>query len=942
MKNIIHIIIVLFVFISSAQSQNINRSFANIPLKKHFDPNNYEGSIQSWSFDQDSLGVLYVANNDGLLEFDGLNWRKFKVPLSTRVRAVKVDSENRIFVGGQGQIGYFNRTQEGLVFTSLLNLLPPDKRNIAETWKILENKKRIFFNTESQLFVYENDLIKALVLPGYMRFAFIVNDNLFAQFYHEGLFKLVDFDFVHVKGTGPLSDIVSIVQNDNKSFCFTREGQVYEISNSGFTQVDIPFEMGTVNDAIKMSSGEYIIGTQNKGLVFLNSDFTFNRQLTKKRGLNDRTVKSVYEDQFQNLWVALNNGIDYLELSLPFSLLNEESGIEGTGYAAKMFQDKLYLGTNNGAFVQNYAHFELEEYPYEILNGSQGQVYNFSVIDNTLILNHDHGAYEIEKNRLIKIKDIGSWKFIKTPLPGLMLASGYRGLTFYKKNNNEWLKEKSIPNLDESMRMMEFQNDGNLWATHASKGAFRIQFDKNMNPKDNIKLFGKQDGLPSNIKVNVYSINNNLVFTSEKGIYDFNSDTEKFLPNKNLNKLLGPGYINEIVSNANNSIYFIQDQKLGELTQEGFGNFQKEMNIFKHVNKFLNDDLPHISILDNKNVIFGAKEGFVLYRPDEKPSPQASFNTIIKSVEIRTETDSIFNYDPSFKTLNKLKINNNESLKFEYAAPYFDGFKDLQYSYRLLPIDKGWSEWRSTGEKEFDFLPYGKYEFEVKALNIYGNESNVSKISFEVLTPWYLSKLAYGLYFFILLTAFLFFPLIQRKKFKAEKTIIHRNKEKELQLKNNEINQLVNDKLQTELDLKNDQLTTTAMQLIKNNDFIKEIKDKIGSSLNKKNTEKKLSSIMRMIDTELSNNDSWDKFEYHFDQVHSNYLKKLLEKHIKLSPREIKLAAFLRMNMSSKEISTMLNITPRSVELARYRLRKKLKLNRDQNLVEYLIELDNS
>jgi DNA-binding CsgD family transcriptional regulator len=103
-----------------------------------------------------------------------------------------------------------------------------------------------------------------------------------------------------------------------------------------------------------------------------------------------------------------------------------------------------------------------------------------------------------------------------------------------------------------------------------------------------------------------------------------------------------------------------------------------------------------------------------------------------------------------------------------------------------------------------------------------------------------------------------------------------------------------------------------------------------------------LKSIIKTIDRELSNNDSWDQFAYHFDQVHGNYLKKLSDNNIKLSPREIKLAAFLRMNMSSKEISKMLNITSRGVELARYRLRKKLNLKRTQNLVEYLIDLDNS
>ena len=89
--------------------------------------------------------------------------------------------------------------------------------------------------------------------------------------------------------------------------------------------------------------------------------------------------------------------------------------------------------------------------------------------------------------------------------------------------------------------------------------------------------------------------------------------------------------------------------------------------------------------------------------------------------------------------------------------------------------------------------------------------------------------------------------------------------------------------------------------------------------------------MIKTIDSEVSKNDNWDEFAYHFDQrVHGNYLEYLSNNNIRLSPREIKLAAFLRMNMSSKEISKLLNITTRGVELARYRLRK-LSLSREQN-----------
>ena len=131
------------------------------------------------------------------------------------------------------------------------------------------------------------------------------------------------------------------------------------------------------------------------------------------------------------------------------------------------------------------------------------------------------------------------------------------------------------------------------------------------------------------------------------------------------------------------------------------------------------------------------------------------------------------------------------------------------------------------------------------------------------------------------------------------------------------------------------------MQLVKNNEFIQNIQKDLLTSLEQNAPKGKLRKISKNIDTELSKDQSWDEFAYHFDQVHGNYLQKLSENNIKLSPREIKLAAFLRMNMSSKEIAVMLNITLRGVELARYRLRKKLNLTREQNLVEYLISLDN-
>lgn len=910
-----------------------------VPLRNHFTPNDYKGGSQCWSFDQDHSGVLYVANNNGLLEFDGKNWTKHLVPSSGRIRAVKVAKDGKVFVGGQGQIGYFERNVQGFVFTSLVEKLPSQKQDISETWKILEFDDKIFFNTESELFVYQNESLQVFTLPGYIRFIFNVNNRFYIQFYEQGLYEMIEGELKPIANTNIKHDIVAMFPNGLRNYCVTREGEMYVFDEDGLKRIRIPVHLGIVNDALRLNSGAYVVATQSNGLFIFDAQFQFLQHLTKNRGLSGRTTKALYEDQFHNLWIALHNGIDYLKLRLPFSLVNEGLGVEGTGYGATRFEKGIYVGTNNGVFVQKRVVSDLEKKPFDLLKGSEGQVYGFSKVQKRLILNHDRGAFEIEDGSMQQINDMGSWKFLKTPNDSLWLNGSYTGFSFYRNDQKQWERSHGIPDFIESIAMFEFENDSTLWATHVSKGAFQIPLGPEMYIKDSIRFYGAQKGFPSKLSINVFSINDKLIFTSEDGVYDFNREKDFFEPNVFLNQWLGQGYLNEIVSNKNKAIYYVQDLKFGELKQKKLGTYEKETAVFKHINKYINDDHVNISLLDDDNVLIGAKEGFVQYNPNRKMQIHKDFEVLLKNVSVQSSADSLVNYNPLFLESPFVVLKEN-TIKLEYAAPYFDGFEDLQYSYRLVPMDDSWSKWTALSEKEFSRLPYGNYRFEVKAKNIYGAVSQPTIFSFQVFTPWYWSRWALVGYAVLGLFVLTLIPLIQRKKHKVEKNILTENKEKELQIKNEEIDKLTNDKLKTELNFKNEQLTSVTMQLMKNNEFIQEVQGKITSSLGKSNAKQDLKRIVNSIDKKLSNNDSWDQFAYHFDQVHGGYLKKLAESNIKLSPREIKLAAFLRMNMSSKEISKLLNITVRGVELARYRLRKKLNLEREQNLVEYLIALD--
>lgn len=935
------IIILCVVIWTQVYSQSDETKLSGIPLRTHFNSEDYQGGIESWDFVQSKNGLLYVANNNGLLEFDGNQWKKYPIPDATKIRTVMIDDKGVIYVGGQNQLGYFIDTGIGLEFKSLRKELNEASIEISEIWKIFIYEDKVYFNTEDKLIAYSSSGFEAIDSPGFLTNSFMVDGRLICQFYNMGLYEFKKGKYYEITKTALLPSLIAIYANEKNQgyYLFTESGGIYEYDETGIELKTSILNPCTVNEVKKLKNGDYAVGTQNNGLLILGSDFSKKMHLTKNRGITNITVKSIYEDNFNNLWVALNNGIDYLKLNLPFQLINEELGVNGTGYGAHYFNELIYLGTNNGLFIENNLEDFSKKSPFEFISGSEGQVYTFSEIDTSLILNHHKGAFKIVGKKLDKFHDIGSWAFVETKLPNLILGGDYKGIKYFEKTNESWENTKDIQGLTESSRVLVFENDSVLWMSHGYRGVYRIVLDENLKLKNEIKHFDQRHGFPSNILITSYNINGKMVFTSENGIFNFNPSNSTFSSNTFFDEMLGKDHINYLVSDGKNSIYFIQNQKFGVIKEERFGNFNKNTNAFEHINRYISDDLQHISIIDKKNILITAKEGFVLYDPSKKHTINEDFSTIIRSIKKLKNEDSTYAYVPV--SSKKLTIKKNESIKIEYASPYYDGFEDLKYSYRLHPLDEKWSKWSSITEKSYDHLPFGNYTFEVKAINIYGIESQISSLPFQVATPWYATWTAKTSYSMIFLVALILIPLLQRRKHKEETYIITEQKEKELQVKDEEIDKLHNEKLQTELNIKNDQLTSITMQLIKNKEFIQNVQNKISHTLDKGGSSRELKHIINTIDKELADEDYWDKFAYHFDQVHGNYLEKLSNQNIKLSPREIKLAAFLRMNMSSKEIAKILNITTRGVELARYRLRKKLNLPREQNLVEYLIELDN-
>ena len=239
----------------------------------------------------------------------------------------------------------------------------------------------------------------------------------------------------------------------------------------------------------------------------------------------------------------------------------------------------------------------------------------------------------------------------------------------------------------------------------------------------------------------------------------------------------------------------------------------------------------------------------------------------------------------------------------------------------------------------------------VKAKNIYGVESEIAQIEFNILPPWYLSWVAF--IFYVLLSILLLLIFIRVLKYRIRILQKRENekqqqsfKERERKLMNEtliaekEVIKLRNDKLRAEMLQKDKELANATMQTLHKNEMLITLRDelkKLSALSNDEGHKHEAHHLVRKINKEIDSENQWKVFETQFVKVHEEFLTRIKSKYPSLSPRELKLCAYLRMNISSKEIATLMNISVRGVEISRYRLRKKLNLTSDVNLTDFII-----
>lgn len=929
----------------------------------------YVAGLQNWDIRQDINGIIYIANNEGLLSFDGKYWNIYSLPNKTIVRSVEIGADNKIYTGGQDELGYFSRGRNGrLQYTSLTNLIPPKDRSFGDVWDIASYNKSIFFRTPNKIFKFTNESITVFDAPSEWSYMSICRNHLYAHDYKNGLllFENNIWSPLPIPNTLPVNDPVTgiLPLQDNKTIITTLKNGLFVLNNNQYSPLSSADLANITKERIyaatALNEHWIALATSNGGVFITDSGGRMIQRFSKAEGLQNNNVLCVFLDKQGNLWLGLDNGIDFVAYNSAIKRIIPYSQ-DGSGYTAIIHNNNLYAGTSGGLFnvsLQTLKDLSFSKGVFSPVANADGQTWCLAEINNRLLLGHHEGAFVINQNAAQRLSSsaAGYWNFI--PLSSVfptkrIIAGNYKGLTFLNFENGSFSVAEEISGFTESSRFVAIDKYDNIWISHPYHGVFKATI--NNNGKYVTKLYTDKEGLPSALNNHTYKVRNEVVVTTEKGVYIYNTSTDKFEASAFYRKILGDQSLRYLKEDTDGNIWFIHEKNLGVVDMSG-----KEPSIvyLPELNNKLLSGFEFIYPVNRNNIFIGGEKGFfhINYEKYKNNIPQLQVH--IRTVKIVNKKDSLL-HGGYFDHPNETQIQAKNqvpdiyykwgTIRFEYSSPHFGQQQNLEYSYRLKGFDNNWSEWGPKTDKEYTHLPSGNYTFEVKVRNNLGNESQVSGYSFRILPPWYQSILAYIVYFILLFICLYYIYKWQRRKFKAQQAKYEEEQRKiqylhqlEMNKAENELIALRNEKLQGEIDFKNSELATSAMHLVQKGEILSRIRSELNQISKGLENEKATAEIKRLIkvlsEDEKMDSD-WEHFARHFDKVHSDFVIGLKEKYPTITPNEIKLCAYLRMNLSTKEIAQLMNISVRGVEISRYRLRKKLGISSEINLFDYLISL---
>ncbi|WP_430815122.1 triple tyrosine motif-containing protein [Carboxylicivirga sp. RSCT41] len=860
-----------------------------LPNVTSFTKDDYGAGRQNWDIDIDDKGVVYFANSAGLLCNIYGEWKHVKTEEGLYLRAVLAENDT-VWCGG-AEIGFFVKHNGQLQYKNLYNL------EGEQVWNIASTATDIVFQTEYSIGFY-NKLTKQFTLNK-MSEAFwtmcIWNGKLWLSD-RDGYFGYLsnrEFKKVAYFEKNAKQEVRKMFVHNDLLYLVFFEGGVFQFDGKEFKPVLIPESLreNTLFTGLSYDNENICLGTVSAGFIQCDNNGDQKTIVNSGHGLIDNTVLSMATDKMGNVWLGLDYGVAKVELQSAVNYVFKGAAT----FTKKVYKGQTYVGTNKGVYRLS------EQGVPQTIENIEGQVWKLRAINDELYICHNRGLYKLKDDKAEPAFMIGGFldivhfkgtdHYILSTYYGLVLARHDGKRFHYVKNLEIWGNEK-----------LAYDAINNcIWAEIKNEKMYRLSLD------ENLKVIKEEF---NDIK-HLYDTSNGLFFDDGNQIMAYKNKRFEVTHEPLLDQIACKGLTALDYSEDGRSVAYICDDEIKLKMLLSDGNIHSYDAILKSLSNDIVEYHQFIEV-DKQELVLATDRGLVVFDLNFSSTFNKSSQPVISSVNVLNEKagKKYYPYNEERVYLGK----GNKSIEFRFGINK-SNYDEVEYRYRLLPVGE-WSEWSVSDEAIFSNLKGGKYTLSIQSRLNGGNPVD-AELAFKIDKLWYQTFWVIlpiiGGFLLILSVVVLIMTAINKGK-------LNRQKQDMLSAQASET-----------LQMKNEQLLQYTEIISHKNEFLNKLKDGLESMRNQD-----AQRFVNMISDEVNNEKKEFLFHKLFSEVQQDFINRLTDVYPTLTSNDVRTLSFIRINLDKKEIANLMNITPRSLDTNRYRLRKKLDLDQQTDLDQFI------
>ena len=711
---------------------------------------------QNWCIVQDRRGIIYAANNGGVLEFDGVSWRTIRVP-NWVVRSLAVDDQGTVYVGGIDELGYLAPDAKGaLQYISLLENVPDQQKKFSTVWRVNTAKDGVYFRAKRYLFRWQPSTRQMKVWQTQKTFdaSFVCSGKLFIHQRGVGLMQMVGDDLQVVRGNESFASVEIYMMapyGDRKILIGTRSKGFFVYDCPGMSSQPFPtgaddfLRKNELYYGIQLADGGFALATLQGGMAIIDTAGRLKGILTGETGLPADDIFHVYEDLQGSLWLAHGKGITQIEYNSPISVFDQDrSNLRGLVLSVVRHGPgkRLYVGTTYGLHVLE----PTGPGPFRLISGATNNCWHLLSVGDSLLAATNNGVFQVGGNDEMagKIISIPAYFLCRSKKdPNRIWVGTRQGLVLLSPAKNRWIEEKQFENIGDEIRSIVEDGEGNLWLGILTKGVISVALTgETIAPQAAVTHYGAAQGLPPG-EIAVSLVAGRIVCTTKKGLFRFDKEKKIFVPDSCLGNRFADGSRNvfRIAEDNDKNLWFHSEFRNYGAARQADGTYTVSDR------PFLRIPLSQVNAIypdpGGDSVWFAGNDGLIRWDKTLKKDYRQKFPVLIRRVTVNGRPIFEGYRDPDIFPIIAYKDRN---LRFEYAAPSFEAETETRYRCFLQGYDDGWTEWNPLDHKDYTNLDAGHYTFRVRARNVYGADSTEALFRFRVLPPWTKTWWAFLLY----------------------------------------------------------------------------------------------------------------------------------------------------------------------------------------------------